>query len=355
MSVSSDEQPAPAPRYDVRRIVPSLQVGLGVAGLLVICHLALRAMLGPDPAWLRDDAPLDWRFYEVFGQRVAGAQWEREHRPREFPEHFGVMIGASTIAYGPLPDVVEKGTGYPWLLLGVGGGPTAITKIHRSLHVLEDAGLRPDILVFGLHAMWLPTPEPRQEDTSSAFSELWFLRHQKAASNYLYTAMQLARERLAYAVGYGAWMAFTPANDPWHPAPTRPIEQPESEAQVRWRRERDAAAGRYDASRYQADSKPMQDLASIIRELQASSESMVVALFPEHSAHRELMPENASRYLLDAVRGSSASPPAILDLRDAIPDADFIDTYHLTMTGRRALSERLGSELPPRPNGPDKR
>ena len=102
-------------------------------------------------------------------------------------------------------------------------------------------------------------------------------------------------------------------------------------------------------------SPPKDQLASIIRELQASSENMVVALFPEHSAHRELMPENASRYLLDAVRGSSASPPAILDLRDAIPDADFIDTYHLTMTGRRALSERLGSELPPRPNGPDKR
>jgi hypothetical protein len=344
-------QPPPTPpppaevRYAPRRIRGIALVLAGVVVCLLASHIVLDAALGAEPSWLIDEAPLDWRYYQRFGKQIAGAEWELEHRPRQFPKRFGVLIGASTIQLGPLPALVEEQTGYPWLLLGVGGGPTAIQKIQRSLHLLENAGLHPDTLVLGMHPLWLPSGAPPSEDEPTPVSGLWYLKNQKPVSNLLYTGMQSARERIASWLGFGSWMAFTPAADPWHPKPERPLEVQQPEEMIVARRQRDAAAGRYDPTRYERDGRPVRDLSALVRKLEAVCDHMIIALLPEQSWHREHMPEVAARLLIESVAGSSPTPPPIIDLRDTMRDEWFVDSYHLTMTGRRKLSELLGQRI----------
>src|ERR1044071_8100378 len=111
--------PSATPRYAPRRVRSIAAVLLGVVACLLASHVVLGAALGGEPRWLIDEAPLDWRYYQRFGKQIAGAQWEFERLPKQFPERFGVLIGASTIQLGPLPELVEAQTGYPWLLLGV--------------------------------------------------------------------------------------------------------------------------------------------------------------------------------------------------------------------------------------------
>jgi hypothetical protein len=75
------------------------------------------------------------------------------------------------------------------------------------------------------------------------------------------------------------------------------------------------------------------------------SDHMLIALLPEQSWHRDHMPEVAARLLGETVAASSSNPPPIIDLRDTMRDEWFVDSYHLTMTGRRELSELLGRRI----------
>lgn len=339
---SSTEQQQPA--LDLRRFRGLVPVVLGVCACLGLGHLALTAALGPEPSWLEDEAAPDWSYYQLFGSQVAGADWEAEHRREQFPARFGVLLGASTIQRGPLPAEVEARTGMPWLLLGVGGGTGAFSKIGRSLRVLEASGLRPDTLVLGLHPLWLGLAAPERE-ASSVLDALWFVRHQLEASNLMYEHMQRAREALSRELGAGTWAAFVPSPDPWHPPVEKPIVRKGTAAEVTKGLERHASLGRLEAKSYRRDSPRATELAALLGRLRALSRRVVVVLLPEHSVFRAAMPDEAARVLSDTLESADGAAPELIDLRDSVRDEWFADTYHLTMDGRRALSALLSQEL----------
>lgn len=312
-----------------------------LGALLVLADLAIGAALGT-PEWLIDPHAVDWTYYDKFGSQVAGAQWQADEYPEKAPERFGLLIGASTIQRGPLPALVQEETGQPWLLLGVGGGTGGFSKLRRSIHVITDAGLRPDTVVLGVHGIWLASAPDAAEEGGGPLDWLWFVRHQRAASNFAYAQMQAAREQLFADLGQGTWAAFTPSARPWSPPPEMPFEAPLPEARLEDHRAKSAKAGRFDAASYDPESHQRAELAALIGELQALSKRVVVVVLPERSAYRSRVPEIATTLV---VRTASNLGAEVLDLRDALPDAQFWDNYHLTMDGRRALSALLASKL----------
>lgn len=331
---------------DLRRLRGFVPVLLGLCACLWLGHVALARSLGEDPAWLRDDAAVDWSYYQLFGSQVAGAEWEARHRPEIFPERFGVLIGASTIQRGPLPRELQARTGEPWLLLGIGGGFGAFTKIGRSLRVLEATGLRPDTLVLGVHPLWLSAAPPAKE-AGSWLGELWFVRHQLQASNFMYDRMQAGREALSRRLGFGTWAAFVPAERPWQPPIEKPIERAAAPAELAERLQQHARLGRFAAAGYPSDGPQVRELEGLLARVGRLSRRVVVVLLPEHSEFRRSIPTQAARLLVGTVQRSAPAATQLLDLRDALPDDQFADTYHLTMDGRRALSALLAERVGP--------
>jgi hypothetical protein len=333
------------PVLDFRRFRAFAPVLLGVSACLALGHLLLSTALGAEPAWLRDGVAVDWSYYQLFGKQVAGAEWQlRREQRAPVPPRFGVLLGASTIQRGPLPSALEARTGEPWLLLGIGGGTGAFSKIARSLRVLEASRLHPDRIILGVHPLWLCLSPP-QESEPSPLDALWFVRHQLPVSNLTYDRLQTAREGLFRRLGFGTWAAFVPAADPWHPAVEKPIERAASLAEVQQLIQTNARLGRFEPDCYRPDGPQALELAALLPRLRALSPRVIIATLPEHSLYRANMPERAERVLLDTLHAAGQPQADILDLRDSMRDEWFTDSYHLTMTGRRVLSDVLAEKL----------
>jgi hypothetical protein len=324
---------------DLRRYRgPGLVLG-AIAVILVGLDLGLRAGLGPQRvAAIADPNPVDWSYYELFGSQVAGAERERHVDPTR-ARPFGVLLGASSVQRGPLPPLVEKETARPWLLLGIGGGTGACGKLRRSVPVLERAALEPDLILLGVHGIWLcdagagPSPDPQPLERG-------------AVSDRLYARLQIVREDLAARLGGGTWAAFPPARDPWNPPPEEPYTDPVSPERFELHRELSAARGRFEAKNYVAGGPEERSLTLLLRELRPLTKRVVVALMPEHSAYRARVPAEAEARVRAAVAAAQGGVE-VLDLRSAIEDARFHDNYHLTLEGRRRLSRLLGQRLAP--------
>lgn len=324
---------------DLRRYRgPGLVLG-AIALILVGLDLGLRASLGPERlAAVPDPNPVDWRYYELFGSQVAGVERERHVDPAR-ARPFGVLLGASSVQRGPLPLLVEQETERPWLLLGIGGGTGACGKLLRSVPVLERAALEPELILLGVHGIWLcdagaaPVREPQPLERG-------------AVSDRLYGHLQATREDLATRLGGGTWAAFPPAPDPWNPPPEEPYTDSVSPERFALHREMSEARGRFEAKNYLAGGAEEQSLTRLLQELRPLTKRLVVALMPEHSAYRARVPAAAEARVRAGVAAAGESIE-VLDLRAAIDDAHFHDNYHLTLEGRRQLSRLLGRRLAP--------
>jgi hypothetical protein len=140
-------------------------------------------------------------------------------------------------------------------------------------------------------------------------------------------------------------MAFTPSSQPWDIVPESPGEHPLPAAEIAKLRDKNAALGRFDARSYRRDGRQAMDLVEVLQRVQKLSQRTLLVLLPEHSLFRECVPENATRLLVDTATSVGITAEQIIDLRAALPDTLFLDNYHLTLSGRRALSELLGQRL----------
>lgn len=296
--------------------------------------------LGRRPGWIEDETAVDWHYYQLFGSQVAGVSWELETRPDAAPNRYGLLIGASTIQRGPLPQRMRESLGFPWLLLGVGGGTRGFAKLLRSVERQGVSRLEPGVIVLGIHPIWICEP-PRRAVPPPEPGPLWALRERKKISNRIYGSLQDLREQLIGSVGHD-YAVYRPALHPWEPSPESPRDQPLPDAQISRHRERSEAAGRFAAANYPADSPMLHNMVRVVKELVRVQPKLLVALMPEREAYRSRVPKVAKRLVLDTLeRELGESGAGVVDLSGAIEDELFWDNYHLTMVGRRVLSDRL--------------
>lgn len=338
--------------FDLRRFVSLAIVGACLACAMVVVDVTLALACGPEPIWLADPHPLDWNYYQLFGSYVAGAEYERAQSPATAPRDYGLLVGASTIERGPVPALVLKKTGIPWLLLGVGGGTGAFSKLRRSIPVIREAKLTPKAILLGIHPMWLSDMHAGAHPRTSVTDRSWSVRESKLVTNLVYARLQAAREALLRGPGRGTWGAFAPARTPWTPEPEAPYTEPLSEKDRAEHRRLNKLAGRFDPDTYRDDGEAVREMVAAVRELVEIQPDVTVVFLPEHSKYRIQVPEVAVTVLRNALaRAFPDHPIRITDIRDSLPDEWFFDNYHLTMNGRRALSDRLadvylGTEAP---------
>jgi hypothetical protein len=237
---------------------------------------------------------------------------------------------------------VLKKTGIPWLLLGIGGGTGAFSKLRRSIPAIREAKLTPEAILLGIHPMWLSDLHGVARVHPSVTDKSWVVREGRLVANLVYARLQAFREVLLRGPGRGTWGAFAPAGNPWTPEPEAPYTEPQSEAARTEHRRLSKVAGRFDADTYRDDGEAVQEMVRAVRDLVEVQPNVTVVFLPEHSKYRVLVPEAATAVLENALaRAFPGRPLRIVDIRDSIRDEWFFDNYHLTMNGRRALSDKL--------------
>jgi hypothetical protein len=83
-------------------------------------------------------------------------------------------------------------------------------------------------------------------------------------------------------------------------------------------------------------------LGSTLRRLSAKGSHVIVVFTPEHSLLRAREPEGVLPYLTERLRHESGLHNlTILDFRDAVPDAGFVDLVHLNSAGSRLFTPKL--------------
>jgi hypothetical protein len=318
-------------KFDLTRYGAVVKVAALLAVLWAVIGVGLTQTFTPP-----FPAPADWEQYNNYGRQLAGVQRQRD-RKDPFPEHWGILLGSSTMWYGPLPaEVAEHTPGWKWLLLSIGdgGGALAFTRLSSYEKLLDASNLRPDTVVLGMHPFWM-AEEIQIETTTPSLREV--------VSDAAYGWLQKQRESLFRKAGFGLPATFLPVASPWNPPTSFAWWSTKSGPQ--WldsHLQQNARKGRFDPSRYQAGGPSALAMAQALADLQGLHARIVVVFLPERAQCRALVPPLADQLAAAVLQGH---PVEVWDLRAALPDDAFLDSYHLTLPGRESLSALLGERL----------
>lgn len=98
---------------------------------------------------------------------------------------------------------------------------------------------------------------------------------------------------------------------------------------------------------YQVGGNAKRNFDRLLEQCAADGVLVVLVAVPVSTPHRRLYTPDIERAYQSAIQAALARYPGMryLDLRAAIPDADFYDNHHTTTAGARAFSRRLAQEL----------
>jgi hypothetical protein len=159
----------------------------------------------------------------------------------------------------------------------------------------------------------------------------------------LHSKLTPVRLALLTSLGQTAAAAFPPVT-PEEYAPR--LQGVVDEEGLKYAIESSGDRGAFDPDLYSTDLDTYHSVEVIVRLADAAECKVVIVLMPESSSYRALMPEIAIQSFRQFVRESLADKqPRVVDLREAIPDRDFADAYHVNAEGRRKLTESLARQL----------
>lgn len=292
-----------------RRYLPLVRVLGAVLSFVLLVNLVM-ARVDPDPGQLRVRS-----LQRKALSRVAGGK-------------FGVILGLSTAGVGFNARLLEAETGYPWVNLG--GTGRDMFDLRRWSSSL--AGTEPERIVLGVHPMWLAEPRGgRAEARNRLLGEgpldrlLWAARRPLIKGDYLELVRSVRDRFLRWRPDSALW----PDDEPAFALENRPRARPEELARQRefW-----LATGVFEPASYAGNERQSALYAEVLSLL---GERVTIVLMPESEELRSQVPPVAEEEL----RRLSARP--VLDLRAAVPDADFYDGAHLNVSGRDLLTRKL--------------
>ena len=279
-----------------------------------------------------------------------------------------LMLGSSRVATGFRPDVLARNESpasrepIAFNFAQVGSGPE---MAHLCLHRLLAAGIRPDTVLVEL---WPPTwgadRTLKEFLTQTHLGGLTWSDEQLLRSyvtkpkrlDRMWLATQWAplwSNRLVLLHRFAPMLA-TNATAPDHRcehldrwgwwSPTATVSEAESRQ----------LAARYEKiyaprlSRFEVRAMPDRALRAIVALCRRERIKVAVVVLPEGAPFRGLYPATAraevARYL-DRVRDEIHVP--VIDAREWVADAGFMDGHHLLPTGATVFTKRLGREALP--------
>jgi hypothetical protein len=351
---------------DLGRYRGLLIVGAGVYCALLVCNGLLLGWFGEEPAVFSDpDRRLAWSQLERVGGQVSGVELQMRRGGLENQPGFGVVLGQSTTMRGIDPVLLE-GLSEPrmrWLL--VNGFGSSFVKLNYYAQTLFASGLRPRVVVLGLHETMLagqdrrngPGGDGRGAGDAGSLKEKvglrrwvkrlstlhWVRKKRRDISHYAGMALFEMRLGLHRRLGSGAVGLFEPSENPWRVSSRKQTNEGKRRQQRRgWR-----SFGWFEGGTYQLDGVQADAFRELISGCKGLGvEEVVIVLLPISSDLRDWLPgeswERMGALLEEVGVGGSVR---VIDMRESMPDEAFFDYVHLTPAGREAYTGLLAGEL----------
>ncbi len=359
-----------------RLLGPLSAIGLVVVALAVASAL-IRWSGQPVPGWVDPaDPTIEDGQQERLGGKVAALireGWADRGRPGP---GLGILIGSSTTYYGFDPAVLEAESPVPirWLNLGTDGGNAEDTC--RIARMVFRSGIRPDVVVLGLHQEMLPRTTkncvrdptaPRLDDLEhhlsegnvrSAFGDVCGVtlaaigRVFPRRSHTTYHVRQAAIEakiRGFRLLGVSTDGLFAADADAWKSPPAlkrkggvADLEHPVISAKLF---EAIDDCGWFTGENYRIENPGPQAVLRLMDECVRDNVRLVVVLTPKLGWLGRMEPARAFECLDEVLEGRAGRRPEVLDLRTAIPEPLFADLFHTDAAGRDIATRRLAAFL----------
>ena len=376
--------------FDLARLRGLVAAAAAVLLAMGCCSLLARAAAGGRPAWLAGgDSTIEGGQDAVVGGRIAGVRQQQRRQPGSASD-LGILLGSSAVGMDLDPKILdaEAGDGLParWLSLYANGAN--LEDIRDLADLIFGSGLRPKLLVLGIHPGLLARSDDYLTDPTTL--DLALLKGELAAGHLRMAKAELEslsaiplnlafpnRTRISHRLrglvadakrnlfawgGMGVEALYRPDPDPWSVRLLVEDKQAEGDIDAEGRKAtvRDMAEGPMregllgqvkdkgwsNPAAYPAGGANALAMIAAIREARARGIEVLVLLLPERSTLRATMPPESMDCVRDALRrGFGDAAPAVIDLREALPDAMFHDSLHVMNAGRKITSRKLVEAL----------
>jgi hypothetical protein len=354
---------------DVRRLLAPLLVSAGLASWIGLLSVLCWATIGHQPRWLPEhDGRQDPTAFKKFGGRVAGAlaggrEADGPGRP------IGVVLGSSTLESAIDPGELGGPDGMRWLALYA--HKLDLSDLDSLSRLLFRSRLAPGVIVLAINTgMLVRSPGPArlesrpfdpllvarllgsgrlfmaERELESSLSLLFPLRTR--VNHWAWHGVLEARLDMARAMGIPVEALFSPDRDAWSVPERLDYLEDAPAGRDYLEREWDAMRGNgwFDPGAYPHDGPNAEALARLIGRARSAGCELRVVLMPEVGRLRATIPDEARRLADSAARRAAGGrAAAAIDLRDAMPDADFYDLIHVFPRRRAEFTARFASAL----------
>jgi hypothetical protein len=348
--------------------VASVALALGVVATGVSVAMHATHLVSPD-----------WLPYRLAGggfekdivQRIEAAEglYKNNALPDERP--LCALIGLSGLREAGDLKQLARLSDNRCRFIGLSGAGGAIDTLGEQSRRLLDGTLRPDVAVVGIAEFLLVKPAPPRPaapgggDTTPAWVDalrrgdvrlvaktfkdgLWFIERRRDVNGTAEAAMVGVKQTLLRVMGATGSATNNPLQDPWREMIRMEVPEHMSATALRVGIDSYRSKGAFDPKSYDAAQVAEQTkaLTDIVRRLKERGSVVLVAIMPEHSAMRANIPPEAVQAVEQSLKNAFGDQaPAIVNLRDAVPDTGFTDVTHVNNEGRRAVSERLAPRI----------
>ncbi len=302
-------------------------------------------------------------FLEDNRQRIEGAVQECAEGRVGADEYLCAIMGLSNVREAVPLQVVSEEAGLPCRYLGLGAAGLGMPDLAAQARLLLDSELRPDLVLLGIgpHQMVDTRPKPsafqvnfldllRHGDFRNAAIEIrngiWFYARRQDVSITVERCLLDARATMFRWFGVHLQESATNHRSPWREMIRAIFAEHFSEATLREEEQFFQSLGVFERETYMNSPKASATLVRLIQDLRARGAVVVVVLMPENSRLRKRMPPNISTAVTTPLKQAfGADMPPVLDLREAVEDAGFVDLSHLNPTGSARCGRLIGAKI----------
>jgi hypothetical protein len=325
-------------------------VAIGIVIALGCLDAALTAAVGFTGRFLPNgESPTDGSVYTDTGARIARLLSEPRGTNAGAGAPLGILFGQSTLGSGVDARVLEENDDSELRWANLNGWGGSINRTRDIADLFFASGLKPDVVLLCInpymlvgHEFEIEHKQALRKPGGSIRPWIWAYDNRFVVNHLSRELWHRAKLGLLRAFRFGFTALYRPSRD--HDDSSRRKRLPSLSAkELAERVEGEAELGWFDPHRYDPEGSNARSLVEIVRESRKAGSKVGIILLPERSIHRDRIPPEAIRCFDEINRRNFPDDPVpVYNLRDRIPDDQFIDTDHPGLDAMPSISIMVG-------------